>query len=370
MRLHTNFAHHRDGVLRLLGLPHGAQTERAAVAAALAGRTPQASKARRPPPGLVVAAARQLRRRGTATRSTGRIARAPLVEIVRIGDAARAPWPALRAGALPLDGLRVLDLTRILAGPVAARTLAAYGADVMLVNSPHLPNIEAIADTSRGKRSALADLRDRPTAPPSRLRSRQAHVFCRAIGRVALAGLGFGAEDAARARPGIVYVSLSAYATPAVGERRGFDSLVQTATGLNDDEADAAGSRGPKPLPVQVLDMARASCSRSAARRRCCASSARAAAGTCACRWRAPRSGCARSAASTSGFAVAEPDVASRMEASDPASAGSPRCAMPRASRRSAGASFAAVDAARAAIRCAGLSAGARARRRRCMRSA
>ena len=88
------------------------------------------------------------------------VAGLPLIEIERIGDAPPLAWPALAAEARPLEGLRVLDLTRILAGPVAGRTLAAFGADVMLVNSPTLPNISAIADTSRGKRSALADLHE------------------------------------------------------------------------------------------------------------------------------------------------------------------------------------------------------------------
>jgi hypothetical protein len=77
----------------------------------------------------------------------------------RIGDAPPSRLPRLQAQQRPLSGLRVLDLTRILAGPTCGRALAAYGADVMLVNAPHLPNIESIASTSRGKLSALIDLR-------------------------------------------------------------------------------------------------------------------------------------------------------------------------------------------------------------------
>lgn len=181
----------------------------------------------------------------------------PLVEITRIGDAPPRSWPDLPAAARPLDGLRVLDLTRILAGPVAGRTLAAYGADVMLVNSPHLPNIEAIADTSRGKRSALADLRN----PADRAAFGEAlatsHVFLQSYRPGALAGLGFGPDDAMRRCPGIVCVSLSAYGRVGPwAERRGFDSLVQTATGFNAAEAEAAGSTLPKALPMQILDMA------------------------------------------------------------------------------------------------------------------
>ncbi|MFS2055910.1 CoA transferase, partial [Variovorax sp. CT11-76] len=87
------------------------------------------------------------------------IAAQPLFTIERIGDAAPLALPPLRTDQRPLAGLRVLDLTRILAGPVGGRALAAYGADVLLVNSPRLPNIEAIADTSRGKLSTHVDLR-------------------------------------------------------------------------------------------------------------------------------------------------------------------------------------------------------------------
>ena len=150
----------------------------------------------------------------------------------------------------------MLDLTRILAGPVGGRTLAAYGADVMLVNAPHLPNIEAIADTSRGKLSARADLRDAAGRSALHAVLRDAHVFIQGYRPGALAALGFGPEQVANDRPGIVMVSLSAYGEdgPWAG-RRGFDSLVQTVTGFNDAEARAAGSVQPKALPMQVLDM-------------------------------------------------------------------------------------------------------------------
>ena len=113
--------------------------------------------------------------------------------------------------ARPLQGVRVLDLTRILAGPVGARALAAHGADVLLVNSPHLPNIEAIADTSRGKLSAHADLRDRPAAAAFDAVLRDAHVFVQGYRPGGLQQLGYGAEALAERHPGIVVVSLSAY---------------------------------------------------------------------------------------------------------------------------------------------------------------
>src|SRR5690606_3964649 len=105
------------------------------------------------------------------------IAAQPLLTIERIGDAPPLPMPPLRMDQRPLSGLRVPGLPRVLAGPVAGRTLAAYGADVLLVNAPHLPNIEAIADTSRGKRSTWIDLRNQEGQTDLPRLLADAHVF-------------------------------------------------------------------------------------------------------------------------------------------------------------------------------------------------
>jgi crotonobetainyl-CoA:carnitine CoA-transferase CaiB-like acyl-CoA transferase len=153
--------------------------------------------------------------------------------------------------------MRVLDLTRILAGPVCGRTLAAYGADVLLVNSPQLPNIENIAETSRGKLSCHVDLHERAGRAALRTLVQGAHAFVQGYRPGGLDALGFGAEQLAALRPGIVCVSLSAYGHVGPWRlRRGFDSLVQTATGFNDAEMRAAGADKPKALPVQILDYA------------------------------------------------------------------------------------------------------------------
>ncbi len=256
VRLHTNFAHHRDGVLRLLGLPIDARRTRDAVAAALQRWHAFDFEDAAANAGLVVAALRDFE--GWDAHPQGvAVACTALVGIDRIGDAAPLAWPALPHAAPPLSGLRVLELTRILAGPVAGRTLAGYGADVLLVNAPHLPNIEAIVDTSRGKLSALADLRDAAGRAALHAALRDAHVFVQGYRPGALAAFGLDPTAVAQTRPGIVMVSLSAYGDcgPWAG-RRGFDSLVQTATGLNHAEAQAAGSPIPKALPMQILDMA------------------------------------------------------------------------------------------------------------------
>ncbi len=256
VRLHTNFVHHRDGVLRLLGLPVGALTSRAEVAAALAHRSATAFESEATEAGLVVAALRSFEEWDRHPQAAS-VATLPLVEIAPIGAAPPLTWPSLAAQARPLAGLRVLDLTRILAGPVAGRTLAAHGADVLLVNAPQLPNIAAIADTSRGKRSALADLRRADAAHALASAVAGADVFVQGYRPGGLAALGFGPADVARLRPGIVYASLSAYGRVGPwASRRGFDSLVQAATGFNVAEGEAAGSPLPKTLPMPILDMA------------------------------------------------------------------------------------------------------------------
>ena len=258
VRIHANFAHHRDGALRLLGLPAGPQVERTDVVAALRAWSAQDVEDEAAARGLVVAAARDFATWDAHAQAVASTAMAP-VAIERIAAAPHAdplPWPGA-SGEAPLRGVRVLDLTRILAGPVAGRTLAAYGAEVMLVNSPSLPNIEAIADTSRGKLSVHVDLaRDEGRATLREL-SRSARVFLQAYRPGALDALGFSPLAVASLRPGIVYVSLSAYGPVGPwAARRGFDSLVQTATGFNLAEAAAFGAAEPKPMPLQILDYA------------------------------------------------------------------------------------------------------------------
>jgi len=256
VRVHANFAHHRDGALRLLGLPEGPTTPREAVADALRHWSAEAVESAAAEAGLVVAALRS--RAAWLNHPQADVVRAqPVIQWQRLGDAAPLNWAVGNADSPPLSGLRVLDLTRILAGPVCGRTLAAYGADVMLVNGPHLPNVDAIADTSRGKLSAQLDLRNAEGAARFTNLVQGAQVFLQAYRPGSLAARGWSAERLAALRPGLVVVSLSAYGSEGPwGGRRGFDSLVQTATGFNQDEADAAGSAEPRALPVQILDYA------------------------------------------------------------------------------------------------------------------
>ena len=255
VRIPTNFVHHREGALRLLGLDP-AQADRAgAEKAMLAWRAVEFETAAAAA-GLVATALRTFEQ-WDATEQGLAVAERPLLTMERLGDAAPLQLPKLELWERPLEGIKVVELTRILAGPVGGRALAGYGADVMLINAPHLPNIEAVADTSRGKRSAHADLRTREGQAAMDGLLEQAHVFVQGYRPGGLQALGYGPLDVAARRPGIVYVSLSAYgsAGPWAG-RRGFDSLVQTAMGFNNAEGEAAGDGQPRALPMQILDEA------------------------------------------------------------------------------------------------------------------
>jgi crotonobetainyl-CoA:carnitine CoA-transferase CaiB-like acyl-CoA transferase len=180
-----------------------------------------------------------------------------VITLTRFDEAEPRPLTPLDPTERPLTGLRVLDLTRILAGPICGRTLAGYGAVVLLINSPHLPNISSIVDTSRGKHSAHLDLRSRPDRDRLAALAADAHVFVQGYRPGGMAALGLSPGDLARIRPGIVYVTLSAYGSEGPWrDRRGFDSLVQAATGFNHAEALAAGAEQPQSLPVPILDFA------------------------------------------------------------------------------------------------------------------
>lgn len=255
VRIHANFAHHREGALRLLGLDP-AKAQRADAEAAMRTWKAQDFEEAAAAKGLVATALRRFDE-WDATPQGKALSGQPLFTIERIGDAPPLALPVLAHDERPLSGVRVLDLTRILAGPVGGRALAAYGADVMLVNSPNLPNIDAIADTSRGKLSAHIDLQGEAGRDALGRLLNGAHVFIQGYRPGGIAALGFGPDAAVRARPGIVYVSLSAYGTKGPwAPRRGFDSLVQTTMGFNHAEGEAAGEGKPKPLPMQILDEA------------------------------------------------------------------------------------------------------------------
>jgi crotonobetainyl-CoA:carnitine CoA-transferase CaiB-like acyl-CoA transferase len=250
VRLHTNFPHHRDAVCKVLDCT----AEREAVQAALLQWEGEAFETAAHANGGAVAFMRS-HEKWSATPQAKALAGLPLISIAKIGEAAPKPWPR---GERPLAGIRVLDLSRVIAGPVAGRTLAAHGADVLLISGPDLPTIPWLTiDTGRGKLTSLVELRNEAGRATLRDLLIDADIFSQGYRPRALASLGFSPEDAARINPGIIYVTLSAYGHAGPwAERRGFDSLVQTATGFNHAEGQAAGIVGPKELPAQMLDHA------------------------------------------------------------------------------------------------------------------
>jgi crotonobetainyl-CoA:carnitine CoA-transferase CaiB-like acyl-CoA transferase len=252
IQLHTNFAHHRAGVVKVLGCANEHESVIRAIRTWDAATLDQALADAGLPAAMIRSPAEWL-----ALPQARAIAGLPLMEIERIGDAPAEPignGPADR----PLARVRVLDLSRIIAGPVAGRTLAQHGADVLLINGPHLPNIAPLViDNGRGKRSATLDLRDENGRASLQALLREADVFLQSYRPGSIAARGFGAEEAARLRPGIVYVTVSAYGHEGPwAQRRGFDSLVQSASGIAWTEAQAARQTQPRHLPCQALDHA------------------------------------------------------------------------------------------------------------------
>lgn len=250
VRCHTNFRHHRDAVCKVLGCV----PEREKVQAALMQWNGEEFETAAYAAGGVVALMRSYDE-WSALPQARALAELPLISIEQIGDASPKPWPE---GDRPLSGLRVVDLSRVIAGPVAGRTLAAHGADVLLVSGPDLPAIPWLTiDTGRGKLSTFIELKSEAGRAEMRTLLNDADVFSQGYRPRALSALGFSPEQAAEINPGIVYVTLSAYGHAGPwAERRGFDSLVQTTTGFNDAEGKAAGIDGPKELPAQMLDHA------------------------------------------------------------------------------------------------------------------
>lgn len=254
VRCHTNFPHHRDAVCKVLGC----EAEHEKVQAALMQWSGEDFETAAYAAGGVVALMRSYDE-WSALPQARALAELPLISIEKIGEAPPKPWPQGSSNNdRPLAGLRVLDLSRVIAGPVAGRTLAAHGADVLLVSGPELPAIPWLTiDTGRGKFTTFLELKSEAGRAQMRELLSDADIVSQGYRPRALAALGFAPEDAANINPGIVCVTLSAYGHAGPwAERRGFDSLVQTTTGFNDAEGKAAGIDGPKELPAQMLDHA------------------------------------------------------------------------------------------------------------------
>ncbi|MFJ2776722.1 CoA transferase [Kitasatospora sp. NPDC087315] len=238
VRTHANYPHHRVRLLAALGLPPDtaperfAETLRAQSAVRIQERAYEAGA-------LAVAVAPP----GESTH--------PLIESRTVDAAPARPLPA---APLPAAGLRVLDLTRVTAGPVATRTLALLGADVLRIDSPHLPEDEdAHADTGFGKRSTRLDLADPADRAAFEDLLATADVVVNGYRPGALDRHGLAPDALLERRPGLIVAQLCAWGwTGPWADRRGFDSLVQAGTGIAALTAAADGRPGV--LPAQALD--------------------------------------------------------------------------------------------------------------------
>ena len=246
IQLHCNFPHHQQGVVDFLGC------DNTKISVSNAIKTWEADILEEKLATLDLCAAMVRTPAEWQEHPQARIIESlPLMEIVKIGDSEPCPLPL---GDRPLSGIKVLDLTRVIAGPVCGKTLAEHGADVMLISSPNLPSIlPLVMDTGFGKRSAFIDITRQDEKNKLIALIKQADIFSQSYRPKGLAEKGFSPQKLAEMRPGIIYIDFSAYSHMGPwANRHGYDSLVQSATGIV-YEHSIAGDK-PKHLPAQSLD--------------------------------------------------------------------------------------------------------------------
>ncbi|MGI8754385.1 MAG: CoA transferase [Acidimicrobiales bacterium] len=253
VRLHTNYESHRRAAMSVLGTP----PERDVVATAVRSWMGEDLEAAIVDAGGCAAVLRteaewRLHPAGIATAGEAPVRLGGPVPVHggAVPDLAQAPE------GRPLAGIRVLDLTRVIAGPVATRILAGYGALVLRVDPPGFQEVPALLpETTAGKRCAALDLKD----PTDRRRFdalvANAHVVVGGLRPGALAGLGCDPASLRAINPSIITVTHDAYGWDGPwAQRRGFDSLVQMSTGIAAAGRAATGAGHPVPLPAQALD--------------------------------------------------------------------------------------------------------------------
>lgn len=249
IRLHTNAPHHRAAAVAVLGCAD----ERAAVTASV-GQWDAFELHEAIVAAGGVAAAMRSRVEWTEHPQGRALATEPLVHH-EVAAPSAVPASGSADPSRPLAGVRVLDLTRVLAGPVSTRWLAGLGADVLRIDPPWWDEPAVVPDVNLGKRCARLDL----TVDADRERFEEllaeADILVHGYRLGALAGLGYDADVLRSINPGLVDVSLNAWGhTGPWSERRGFDSIVQVAAGIAEHGMQSYGSDTPRPLPVQALD--------------------------------------------------------------------------------------------------------------------
>lgn len=250
IRLHTNAPHHRRAALHVLGCSE----EREAVTKAVASW--QANELEDAIVSAKGCAAVMRSVEDWSIHEQGRaVATEPLLRVSPTNSGQVPNW--LVSVTRPLDGVRVLDLTRILAGPVATRFLAGYGAQVLRLDPLEWEEPGTVQEVVLGKRCARLDFKSAHGMMTLKKLLSEADILVHGYRTDALAHLGLGSEERQKLRPGLVDISLNAYGWSGPWKmRRGFDSLVQMSSGIAHAGMIKAGTNGPFPLPVQALDHA------------------------------------------------------------------------------------------------------------------
>lgn len=257
VRIHDSFSNHRDGSLELLGLPLTASrsdvTNETMKWAAIDLESASVLESR-----LATYALRSYKQWDCLPQSRA-ISDFP-ISLTPIAPGPHGLPPDLTPGNDKcLRGLRVLEMSRVIAAPLAGKTLAAHGADVLWVTSPNLPDLPTMdRDFGRGKRTIQLDMNNATDFLHLKALIATADVFIQGFRPGALASRGLSPEDVARINPGIICANMSAFGPNGPwSERRGFDSLVQTCSGMNVSEAEHFGAgESARPTPCQALDHA------------------------------------------------------------------------------------------------------------------
>ena len=255
IRIHDNFSHHRSGALRILGLDESASRED------VSEQVRKWKKVELEDAGYQNKCAMYALRsyaEWDASPHASAVSNFP-IGIHKIDNSGPAELPSsMKDGSDKcLRELRVLELSRVIAAPVAGKTLAAHGADVLWVTSPNLPDLPSLdKNLMRGKRTIQLDLNNSTELEIMRGLLKDCDVFIQGYRPGSLANKGFSTAEIAKLKPGIICANLSAFGSDGPwSDRRGFDSLVQTCSGMNVSEAEHYGDgAAARPMPCQALD--------------------------------------------------------------------------------------------------------------------
>lgn len=257
VRIHDSFPNHANGTLKLVGLPEGSTREQ--LAEKLANWASIDFETASTVDGKMANYALRTYQQWDALPQSGAINSFPIDCTQIASGPSGVPERLSRLGPKALSGVRVLEMARVIAAPLAGKTLAAHGAEVIWITSPNLPDLPTLdRDLGRGKRTVHIDLKKPSDKAKLVELIRTADIFIQGFRPGALAGYGLAPEDLVKLNPGLTIANMSAFGPRGPwSKRRGFDSLVQTLSGMNHSEAEHFGKgEAAKVTPCQALDHA------------------------------------------------------------------------------------------------------------------